>query len=644
MATPYTELSGKENPGEKFIYNKFKSKLPDDYLLWHSKLSPIIKREIDFIVFHPNYGVWVIEVKDWVADQILEVGDEKCRINRGGQEEIDDNPLRQAWNNMNLLKDALKKTKSLKHQSGNHLGKFLMPVNYLAIFTNISSSDIQSLGVVNIWGGKQVWTSDFVKDPYVGDDAWEKKLIASREYAFECDLNVTQMNDVKDIIGVPKVVSPMSREVVGTLDDYQERLVRQDINQQILIEGPAGSGKSIVLLKRAIHIHEENPHWQICIICYNLVMANYMRIMLGLEPNARILQEHIKVYDIYDWANKIGLPNIKKYYAEKIFNEDALEAAFNEIGGVRWQYDALLVDEGQDSTDIMIRIYRAMLREQKGSFTFFYDKRQNLYTYGSVVERLKEYGFSIDKEKGLVKQQRSALVLLALIFFEKTQNPVADLKIVIQDVLNLCEKMFFNPKDWIKGIVTGLARLFGFEGENKQIDFKKELVNSVEVVKMDNVAKMSETTVNTIKSLCVKGEIKYGDILILFPSRKPIDYQLQIIARLSEQKIPFIYIGKGRDDSGVESDGSRSIEIGDNRRNAHLMNDAVKVMTIHASKGYDSMISFILGFDGIDALKDDKSAELGYVAITRAKKRCYIYYEKTTPSVRILLDVMRTLS
>ena len=74
------------------------------------------------------------------------------------------------------------------------------------------------------------------------------------------------------------------------------------------------------------------------------------------------------------------------------------------------------------------------------------------------------------------------------------------------------------------------------------------------------------------------------------------------------------------------------------------MNDAVKVMTIHASKGYDSMTSFILGFDGIDALKDDKSAELGYVAITRAKKRCYIYYEKITPSVKILLDVVGTLS
>ena len=77
MAKMYTQLNGSETDGEKLLYNKFKNSLEDSFLVWHNIVLPGKGRELDFIILHPTYGLWVVEVKDWVLSQITDVEQKK---------------------------------------------------------------------------------------------------------------------------------------------------------------------------------------------------------------------------------------------------------------------------------------------------------------------------------------------------------------------------------------------------------------------------------------------------------------------------------------------------------------------------------------------------------------------------------------
>lgn len=650
MATLYTELSGRETTGEKALYSKLKSKLPDEYMVWHNRVPPEKDREIDFVVLHPTYGLWVIEVKDWVANQISTLDEQRCVIVKDGKPTTERNPLYQSWQNSKFLMGILEKKDNLRHKAGVHAGKLLLPINHFAVLTNITVAEINERNIADKWPSKRVWTADFVNDAYTSDTEWEKRLLNSREYVFDCNLNGQQVDAVKAAIGVPVVFSPTSGNASGTLDDHQMRLARHEIDKQIVIEGPAGSGKSIVLLKRALHTHETYPHWQIGIICFNALMANYLRTLLSLEDGAIDLRDSIDIYDVYDWV-RMGLPNIRKHYSKNLPPDEAIKKALDESNGqVQKQYDALLVDEGQDSTDNMLRLYRAMLRDSNGAFTFCFDRRQEIYdAAGLLTERLQKHGFNIAKEKELVKQQRSVLVLLALAFYEKMKQPSADPAKVMHGVLELCDRMFFNVKNLVLAAVTGLGRLFGLGNAGAQIDFKKELEKAVLVRVSQSAAEMVDTVVGQIALEHSRGSVAYGDFLIIFPVRHfssmgnfgQVDLPALLQSRMQEKQVSFLYVDK---DTGTSFDGQELCTEWDNRRTAKLATDTVKIMTIHASKGYDASNVFIVGFDGIDSPKSDsRKAELGYVAITRAKKHCEIHYCMKTPAVSALLEVMATL-
>lgn len=646
MATMYSELRGNETEGEKLVFTKLRNKLPDEYMVWHSITK---KQEMDFIILHPVYGIWIVEVKDWFSSQILSAGEKNFYIVEKGQEIEKPNPFYQAKQNSYYIKELLEKHQELKQTRRPHIGKLILPINAFAVFVNINASEFKEKGLGTYIAPQRVWLKDFIEDPYADDREREKILLATRDVAFECNLNHSLINLIKSEIGVPKVYDVTTGNNTGTLDNHQTNLVNFDINKQVAIEGPAGSGKSIVLLKRALYIHEKKPDWEIGIFCFNALMANYLRIMLEQEQVNG--DGKIEIHDIYDWAYNIGF---KTYFS---LNRGAgrsyemqLVDAYNQNGGkVEKQYDAILIDEGQDSKDIYIRIYRAMLRNQSGGFTFFYDNRQNIYNAGSVVERLKNFGF-VMSEKSLVKQQRSVLVLLAIGFYEKFNEPAKSSAEIMHRVLDYCEKIFFDVKNLILAAVTGLARLFGLNN-NSQVNIKDELKQAVTVNSAANLVEICTEIAKRVKELAQSGKAQFGDILMLFAKREvdnggvqKINVPKLIQETLQQNCIPYTYIDK---EYGAVFDGARLLTQSglhnDNRRTADLANNTVKVMTIHASKGYDAKYVFVIGFDDIDKLGNSPVAEVGYVALTRAKVQCNIFFCEKTYPVTALLEIMENI-
>lgn len=179
------------------------------------------------------------------------------------------------------------------------------------------------------------------------------------------------------------------------------------------------------------------------------------------------------------------------------------------------------------------------------------------------------------------------------------------------------------------------------------IDLSKELADACEVIRCKDSSELAEAIVRRIASALESRGFCYGDITILFPSHyfAPgiADGSRDQLRRLVtdgclKQRIPYTYVDYA---NGHVFDGAQRSTFVDNRRTADLQSNTVKLMTIHTSKGFDSKLVLIAGFDGIE--KSAFKAQLGYVALTRAKKRCEVYYCQQTECVTALEEVLSLL-
>jgi len=653
MAKMYTDLTGDETPSEKRLYDLFKTALSDDFMVWHRRDRPTIGREIDFAVLHRVYGIWIIEEKGWLIGQVSELTQDTCLLTTMGKTERKSNPLAQAHQAYVRVKELLQKQPGLTHEQGIHQGKLVIPIHYFVVLSNISRFEIDERGdCAAEWPSEWVWTSEDLCEPEFAEKPLQERLVETRpKVRFTAHLSDSQVDVVEDVFGrdtkgltneqvhiikktafdVPPVLDALSGEEVSTLDDVQNRLVHHPIESHLVIEGPAGSGKSIVLVKRALFIRQQHPEWDICIMCFNTVMANQIRTLLELETKETARpSKQIDVYDVHNYAAEFGLPRW----------ED-LRTPIQ----IRKHYNALLVDEGQDSKPAMMRMYRQMLIGTRESFTFCYDERQSLYTEGEVIPELRKWGFNVHGERKLLLQQRSIITLAALAYFDEMTYDLFS-----GDVYPADPESIMN--EYAEGMFVPLAYP-DCEKEDRQpllfsahwLGFDESLNQSLVLVDPDaqpNYNTMVSDVVSKITSLRTQG-YSYGDFLVTFPKRRvpyttPAGrtYYFTFPSKLREAfiaaAIPCVYVSDPDKPSGFEFDGTWFTETGDNRRSVRLDSDKVKIMTIHHSKGLDAANVFVLGFDSILRESDEENkdaianaAKLGYVALTRAKKRCYVY-------------------
>ena len=79
--------------GEKIVWQSFSDRLPSDWVVYNTR--SINGREYDFCVIAPNMGLFIVEVKGWNPDRILNVIDANT-IFLAGEENPEDSPRGQA--------------------------------------------------------------------------------------------------------------------------------------------------------------------------------------------------------------------------------------------------------------------------------------------------------------------------------------------------------------------------------------------------------------------------------------------------------------------------------------------------------------------------------------------------------------------
>ncbi len=378
---PDVRLSEIDVKSERDLAAALIDRLPADCLIIHSypwlKESEwqgrkhISEGETDFLIIHPEAGgILVVETKG--GDMRYNPAERKWF--RPGQKGSLKDPFKQAVDGMHFLQKLI--ANYVPHVNGSSPFAF----GFAVVFPDCDYSGQMPPGANStvLFGRRDM--------PKLG----EKLTAAIRQWGNgQPPLSRDIVQKIKQAV-LPEfhILQVLSRKVA----QEEETLIRLTDNQinilqmlaawpQALIEGVAGSGKTLIAMNQARRFAEQGH--RVLFTCYNRKLAAWLEGNVPDNLCDRIVVRHFHGL-AYDLCKKAGIefkiPEEKQKLSEFWSNEVPglmLEAASK----LDQTFDAIVVDEGQD---FMPEWWDALhcLNDggAQGKFYVFYDPAQNIYT------------------------------------------------------------------------------------------------------------------------------------------------------------------------------------------------------------------------------------------------------------------------
>lgn len=184
MAIMLTAKHGNENQSKEFLYHFLWSKLSDQFYIWHDLILPRIEQSVDFAILHPNYGMWILAVKDWSIEEIKGGNQKDCLLSSEGRETTVRNPVREAYEKAVTVKILMEKLPILINKESASGEKLYFAIHHLAIFSNITAEALKLRQLWETFPENHVMTADIIRNPLADDTAVENIFIRKREPVF----------------------------------------------------------------------------------------------------------------------------------------------------------------------------------------------------------------------------------------------------------------------------------------------------------------------------------------------------------------------------------------------------------------------------------------------------------------------------
>ena len=382
-----SQISKIKPKSEQKVYKALYAQLPNDWLVVHSlefikqtsKYNSHGDREADFVIFAPQYGVLVIEVK-------------------GGGIEYDEQ-IRQwysidRYKERHEIKNPLSQAKDAKYEIRNHLeqrGKKNILIAHGALFPDISNVNALSNPAIpnNILGGSaklsdlKTWIIS-IFDYWAGEQPNYNPLEHS-------GVNIANQIYGKQVTIQQSLASIIEEEIEQqiNLTNQQRNILRQlKRRKEAIIEGGAGTGKTVLALDHAQTLAKQGL--QVLFLCYNEKLGDTLKVKShGIDNlhtmrflqfcNWRIEQVKNDTGRNLIEESKINYPNEDFY---NVLMPDALIESY-DISPIK--YDVIIIDEGQDFKDEYWLAIEG-LRELKDDTKLYIFKDGNQAIYTSVDE------------------------------------------------------------------------------------------------------------------------------------------------------------------------------------------------------------------------------------------------------------------
>lgn len=376
MARIYPDRAGAlikiQSPAERKLYELLRDDLPSDYVVFHSVAwlardlrSGAQDGETDFIVAHPERGVLVLEVKGG-------------RINYDG-------PTNQWYSGVNAIKDPFEQARRNKHSLLAKLKDLpywrerWLTIGHAVAFPDVVVKHDLRLDApqtiildANDLSDLRSWVEDVLsfyraRDAQVGSvgqagiDELVHLLSPSRE--LRAPLAVEFVDEEREIIR-------LTAEQFDLLDFLGNR-------RRVVVNGCAGSGKTTMSVEQAKRLAQQG--FRVLLTCFNRNLAEYIRSDDSLPKGVDVRHFHGLCTSM---ANRAGLSSklqqgqgTQNWYDRTL--PDLLLEAVDLVGS---QYDAIVVDEGQDiQTHWWVPLQYLLADPASGVFYVFRDDNQNIY-------------------------------------------------------------------------------------------------------------------------------------------------------------------------------------------------------------------------------------------------------------------------
>jgi superfamily I DNA/RNA helicase len=386
------------------------------------------------------------------------------------------------------------------------------------------------------------------------------------------DIESDDGEDVEDILP----------DLLRVMDIQQEQLARSLGEGHRVIHGVAGAGKTLILVYRCLYLAQvlSKP---ILVLCYNRSLAARLQNLI----DERGLNRKVHVRNFHKWCRDQLVA-----YNEPLppdgpgFSDGLVQGVIEGVDGGRIpaaQYGAVMIDEGHDFQPEWFKLTVQMVDPDTNSLLVLYDDAQSIYG-----RRQRKFSFA---SVGIQAQGRTTILRLN---YRNTDEVLAVAAAFARELLTEEEAeedgvpLIAPTSAGRRGPPPMLVKLPQFDAETVYISER-------------------------LQEYKEKGRA-WRDMAVVYRSRFMGD---KVATCLSNNNIPYNFLSKG----ASRTSGDQA--------------DAVKLITMHSSKGLEFPVVFIpgLGFMPGEKMDDKEEARLLYVAATRAMDELIITGHKDSAFV-----------
>ncbi len=403
--------------GELRMIDFLLENLSDEYEIF---FQPFLNGDCpDIILMRKGGGVLIIEVKDWSLDSY----------------KLD---YRKRWfvnNNNALIKSPISQVLKYKENMYDlHIQNLLelklrdfrywYIVNCAIFFYKENYNDIRDFLLTPFELQRQ-----FLEEKEAKEDAYEKLKNSKDNYLKFLDINIELIG--KDNLNLKNLEELLYRRWISrksfnftnelyesfkrylkpsfhSLDDgrdfqYSKKQLELSTskNGEQKIKGIVGSGKTLVLAKRAVNAHKRTNE-KVLVLTYNISLKNYIRDKIS-SVREDFYWDNFHILNYHDFFNSImnnlqiefDIPEDFEQWGnlqqEQFFNERYYGniEIFKDFQDKIEKYSTILIDEVQDYRTNWLKIIKKYFLIDKGEFVVFGDSKQDIYDRVSLVENKK---------------------------------------------------------------------------------------------------------------------------------------------------------------------------------------------------------------------------------------------------------------
>jgi DNA polymerase III delta prime subunit len=452
----------------------------------------------------------------------------------------------------------------------------------------------------------------------------------------------------KDETHLDKFIKGSVDKLLIHLDQYQEQIVNERLRKPLLLHGETGSGKTTILIYKAIYYAEEHPDQECILFTYNLSLANLIKEAVIELTGSNI--SNLQIYGLYAWIEEITqLQNSSFKLIERDDNYylyDVIEKLYTDVDCKKFrmtkrEFNLFLKHEIEDvilSYDIKTLNSYLMLKRNGAERRIGKIQRKIVWSvFKKYLHFLAQNGFSsyktminefldeisqkdflfkkdaifVDEVQDLspaaiqiiskLRRQNTSLVVIAGDYKQSiyrksfSWNDVAlpffgsNVKILRKNYRNT-EQILFPAHEMLEKFIPKIKKPLHCGRQGKEIEF-------IEYQQTEYIEKIK----SIVNYLNIEENISLSDIAIFSPSRRIND----LAGKLNDLGTPAIFIRQMISDDIIE---------------------AVRVSTLHSAKGLEFRAVIIIDAEkdlmsfkcDNEKLKAQIAAKLLYVGMTRA--------------------------